>query len=110
MEWRTCSFSNKKSKQQNKSKTKWTHWTIYFKRSYEGDIQQLNQEFTTEYNSTFTKQAKVYLKVHKPSAIVRLAKKDIENQLEDTCVERHVDHAIIVIGFFIKFHYYQILR
>ena len=41
MERRPYSFSNKKSKQQNESKTKWTHLTIYFKRSYEGDIQQI---------------------------------------------------------------------
>ena len=71
---------------------------------------KLNPEFRTEYNTTFTKQAKDHLKVHKPSAIVRLAKKDIENQLEDTCVERYVDNAIIVISFFIKFPYHQILR
>ena len=70
---------------------------------------KLNQEFRTEYNTTFTKQAKDHLNVHKPSSIVRLAKKDIENQLEDTCVERYLDNAIIVMGFFIKFHYYQIL-
>ena len=36
---------------------------------------KLNQEFRTERNTTFTKQAKYHLKVHKPSAIVRLAKK-----------------------------------
>ena len=71
---------------------------------------KLNPEFRTEYNTTITKQVKDYLKVHKPSAIVRLAKKDIENQLEDTCVERYVDNAIIVISFFIKFPYHQILR
>ena len=71
---------------------------------------KLNQEFRTEYNTTFTKQTKDYLKVHKPSAIVRLAKKDIENQLENASVERYVDNAIIVLGFFIKFPYYQILR
>ena len=71
---------------------------------------KLNQEFRTEYNTTIIKQVKDYLKVHKPSAIVRLAKKDIENQLEDTCVERYVVNAIIVISFSIKFHYYQILR
>ena len=71
---------------------------------------KLNQEFRTEYNTTFTKQTKDHLKVHKPSAIVRLAKKDIENQLEDTCVERCVDNATIMMGFFIKLHYYQILQ
>ena len=71
---------------------------------------KLNKKCRTEYNTTFTKQAKDYLKVHKSSAIVRLAKKDIENQLEDTSVERYVDNAIIVIRFFIKFRYYQILR
>ena len=31
-----------------------------------------------EYNTTFTKQAKGYLKVYKLSAIVRLAKKDMK--------------------------------
>ena len=71
---------------------------------------KLNKKCRTEYNTTFTKQAKDYLKVHKSSAVVRLAKKDIENQLEDTSVERYVDNAIIVIRFFIKFRYYQILR
>ena len=71
---------------------------------------KLNQEFRTEYNTTFTKQAKDHLKVHKPSAIVRLAKKDIENQLEDTCIEMYVDNATIMMGFFIKLHYYQILQ
>ena len=71
---------------------------------------KLNPEFRTEYNTTFTKQVKDHLKVNKPLAIVRLAKKDIENQLEDTCVERYVDNAIIVISFFIKFPYHQILR
>ena len=69
---------------------------------------KLNQQFSPEYNATFTKHAKDYLRVHKPSAIVRLAQKDIENQLEDACVEREVDNAIIAIGFSIKFHYYQI--
>ena len=34
---------------------------------------KLNQEFRTEHNTTFTKQAKDHLKVHKPSATVRLA-------------------------------------
>ena len=70
---------------------------------------KLNQTSRTEYNTTFRKQAKDHLKVHKPSAIVRLAKKDTENQLQDTCVERYIDNAIIVMDFFIKFHYYQIL-
>ena len=58
---------------------------------------KLNQE----YNAALTKQAKDHLKVHKPSAIVRLAEKDIENQLEDTCVKRYVDNAINVMDIFI---------
>ena len=36
---------------------------------------KLNQEFRAEHNTTFTKQAKYHPKVHKPSAIVWLAKK-----------------------------------
>ena len=66
---------------------------------------KLNQEFRTEHNTSFTKQVQDHLKVHKPSVIVRLAKKDIENRLEDTCVERYVDNATIVMSFFNKLHY-----
>ena len=110
MEGHSCNFSSKKSKQ-NESKSKWTvlNEPSILKDRTRDIFNKLNQEFRTEYNTTFTKQAKDHLKVHKPSGIVRLEKKDIENQLEDTCVERYVDNAIIVIDFFIKFHYYQIL-
>ena len=48
---------------------------------------KLNQEYRTEYNTAFTKQAKDHLKVHKPSVTVRLAKKDIENKLEDNALK-----------------------
>ena len=47
---------------------------------------KLNQEYRTEYNTAFTKQAEDHLKVHKPSVIVRLAK-DIENKLEDNALK-----------------------
>ena len=39
---------------------------------------KLNQEFRAEYNTTFTKQGKDHLMFQKPSAIMRLAKKDIK--------------------------------
>lgn len=51
-------------------------------------------------NTTFTKQAIDHLKFHQPSATVKLAKKDIESQLEDKCVETYVDNAIIVTDLF----------
>ena len=39
---------------------------------------KLNQKFRAEYNTTFTKQVKDYLKVYKPLAIVKLARKDMK--------------------------------
>ena len=91
----TKSLNNKKKKAKQNGLTEPSILKDRTKRIFN----RLNQESRTEYNTTFTKQAKDYLKVHKPSA------KDIANQLEDACVERYVDSAIIVIGVFVKFPY-----
>ena len=107
---RTCNFSAKNPNNKMKAKQNGLIEPSILKDRTREIFNKLNQEFRTGYNTTFTKQAKDYPKVQKPSTIVRLAKKDIENQLEDTCVDRYVVNAIIVISFFIKFHYYQILR
>ena len=48
---------------------------------------ELNKEFRN-HNTSLAKQAKEYLKTQKPSSIVRLAKKNIEDQFQETCVER----------------------
>ena len=48
---------------------------------------ELNKEFRN-HNTSFTKQAKEYLKSQKPSSIVKLATKNIEDQFQETCVER----------------------
>ena len=103
-------FLTKNPKNKMKAKQNGLIKTFTLKDCMREIFNKLNQEFRTEYNTNFTKQAKDHLKVHKPSAIVRLEKQDIENQLEDTCVESCVNNTIIVIGFFIKLHYYQILQ
>ena len=48
---------------------------------------KLNKEFRN-HNTSFAEQAKEYLNIQKPSSIVRLAKKNIEDQFQETCVER----------------------
>ena len=49
---------------------------------------KLNQEFKCEYNTSFSTYAKDYLNTNKPADIVKMAKKNIEEQFEETCVER----------------------
>ena len=49
---------------------------------------KLNQEFKCEYNTSFSTYAKDYLHTNKPADIVKMAKKNIEEQFEETCVER----------------------
>ena len=51
-------------------------------------LNELNKKFKSTYNTTFTEQVKDCLQIEKPAAIVKLAKKNIEDQFEDTCVER----------------------
>ena len=48
---------------------------------------KLNKKFRNN-NTSFAKQAKEYLNIQKPSSIVRLAKKSIEDHFQETCVER----------------------
>ena len=48
---------------------------------------ELNKEFRN-HNTSFTEQAKEYLKIQKPSSIVKLAQKNIEDQFQETCVEK----------------------
>ena len=48
---------------------------------------KLNKEFRN-HNVSFAEQAKEYLKIQKPSSIVRLAKTNIEDQFQGTCVEK----------------------
>ena len=48
----------------------------------------MNQEFKFEYNTSFSTYARDYLKTNKPTDIVKMAKRNIEEQFEDTCVER----------------------
>ena len=49
---------------------------------------KLNQEFKCEYNTSFSTYAKDYLNTNKPADIVKMVKKNIEEQFEETCVER----------------------
>ena len=74
MDAHSCSFSNKKSRQQNEIKTKQTHSTMY-KDGMREVFNKLNQEFRTEYNTTITKQVNDHLKLHKPPEYVRWAQK-----------------------------------
>ena len=48
---------------------------------------KLNKEFRN-HNTSFAEQAKEYLNIQKQSSIVRLAEKNIEDQFQETCVER----------------------
>ena len=48
---------------------------------------KLNKEFRN-HNTSFAEQAKEYLNIQKPSSIVGLVKKNIEDQFQETCVER----------------------
>ena len=48
---------------------------------------KLNKKFRN-HNTSFAEQAKEYLNIQKPSSIVRLAKKNIEDHFQETCVER----------------------
>ena len=48
---------------------------------------ELNKEFRN-HNTSFAEQAKEYLKIQKPSSILSLAKKNIEIQFQEICVER----------------------
>ena len=48
---------------------------------------KLNKKFRN-HNTSFAEQAKEYLNIQKPSSIVRLAKKNIEDHFQETRVER----------------------
>ena len=52
------------------------------------EFNKLNQEFKCEYNTSFSTYVKDYLNTNKPVDIVKMAKKNIEEQFEETCVER----------------------
>ena len=58
-----------------------------FKRPNQEIFNELNKEFRN-HNTSFTEQAKEYLKIQEPSSIVKLAKKNIEDQFQETCLER----------------------
>ena len=49
---------------------------------------KMNQEFNCEYGTCFSTCAKDYLNTNKPADIVKMAKRNIEEQFEETCVER----------------------
>lgn len=48
---------------------------------------ELNKELRN-HNTSFVEMHKGYLKIQKPSRIVRLVKKNIEGKVQETCVER----------------------
>ena len=49
---------------------------------------KMNQEFKCEYNTSFSTCVKDYLNTNKPADIVEMAKRNIEEQFEEACVER----------------------
>ena len=53
-------------------------------------LSELNNNFRNNYHKTFTKQVKQVLEIPKPKDSAKLIKTDIENQWEETCVERYV--------------------
>ena len=75
MEGRSCNFSNKNPKNKMKAKQNGLIEPFILKDRTREIFNKLNQEFRTEYNTTFTKQAKDHLKVHKPSANSEIGKK-----------------------------------
>ena len=52
-------------------------------------LNELNQNYRRDYRTTFTKQVKQVLEIQKPREIAKSIKRDIENQWEETCVERY---------------------
>ena len=53
-------------------------------------LSELNNNFRNNYHTTFTKQVKRVLEIPKPRYIAKSIKTDIENQWEQTFVERYV--------------------
>ena len=53
-------------------------------------LSELNNNFRNNYHTTFTKQVKRVLEIPKPRDIAKSIKTDIENQWEETFVERYV--------------------
>ena len=53
-------------------------------------LSELNNNFRNNYHTTFTKQVKRVLEIPKPRDIAKSIKTNIENQWEETCVERYV--------------------
>ena len=54
-----------------------------------------NQEFKCEYNTSFSTYAKDYLNTNKPADIVKMANRNIEEQFEETYVERYNTDFVI---------------
>ena len=52
-------------------------------------LNELNQNFRKNYATTFTKQVKQVIKIPKPQEIVKSIERNIENQWEETCIERY---------------------
>ena len=73
MEGHSCNFSSKNPNNKMKAKQNGLIGPSILKDRTREIFNKLNQEFRTEC-TTFTKQAKDHLKVHKPSSIVKLAK------------------------------------
>ena len=53
-------------------------------------LSELNNNFRNNYHTTFTKQVKRVLEIPKPRDIAKSIRTDIENQWEETFVERYV--------------------
>ena len=53
-------------------------------------LSELNNNFRNKYHTTFTKQVKRVLEIPKPRDIAKSIKTDVENQWEETFVERCV--------------------
>ena len=65
-------------------------------------LSELNNNFRNNYHTTFTKQVKQVLEIPKPKDIAKSMKTNIENQWEETCVERYVKLFSILLQS--KFH------
>ena len=49
---------------------------------------KMNQEFKCEYNTSFNSYAKNWLNINEPVDIIKMEKRNIEEQFEETWVER----------------------
>ena len=60
----------------------------------------MNQELKCEYNTSFSTFAADYFNINKPADIVKMAKRNIEEQFEETCVERYNNISSLLLAQF----------